>query len=328
MSLLQRRSVLGLLAASALVRPGWAAPRAFVDSAGRNVVVPERAMRVLAAGPPASILIYAMAPDAMIGWVPPPGYDAKPFLLPQVRDLPSSGQLTMRGQEPDLDHIARLKPDLILDFGSIGPQYVTLAEKIRKATQIPYALIDGRPDKLPRSLRLLGDMLGRKERAESLAVYAEQSLARIDAVRAKVPADKRPRFFLARGGDGLQSAVKGSGLTEILERAGGINVAEGPAQRGGAIAVTFENIAAWKPDVIVAFDRAAADALRSDAGWKKASAGKRVLIALPCPGAGWGSRRRSSSCWDCAGSPRPSIRPRRGPISRPKRASSIACSTA
>jgi len=286
MSLLQRRSLLGLLATSALVRPASAAPRTFTDSAGRSIVVGvDRPMRILAAGPPASILIYVMAPDAMIGWVPPPGDDAKPFLLPQARDLPGSGRLTMRGQEPDLDHITKLKPDLILDFGSIGPQYVSLAEKIKNATQIPYALVDGHPDKMPKSLRLVGEMLGRRERAEALAVYAEQSLAKIDAVLAKVPADKRPRFFLARGGDGLQSAVKGAGLTEVLERAGGINVAEGPAQRGGAVDATLDKVAAWKPDVIVTFDKAAADAVRGDAGWKKVAAGKRVLVAPALP---WG----------------------------------------
>ncbi len=291
--MLQRRSVLGLLAAGALARPAAAAPRTFVDSAGRGVVVPDRATRILAAGPPASILIYAMAPDAMIGWVPPPADDAKPFLLPGVRDLPASGRLTLRGQEPDLGRIARLKPDLIVDFGSTGPQYAALADKIASATQVPYALIDGHPDRLPKSLRLAGDLLGRRERGEALAVYAERSLAKIDAMLLEVPADKRPRFFLARGGDGLQSAVKGSGLTEVLERAGGVNVADGPAQRGGAITATFDNIAAWKPDVIVAFDKAAADAVRGDAGWKAAAAGKRVLIAPIVP-------------WDWLGEP-PSV---------------------
>jgi iron complex transport system substrate-binding protein len=104
-------------------------------------------------------------------------------------------------------------------------------------------------------------------------------------VLAKVPAGQRLHFYLARGGDGLQSAVKGSGLTEVLERAGGINVAQGAAQRGGAIAPTFEQVAAWKPDVIVTFDKAAADAVHNDAGWKKITAGKRVLIAPTLP---WG----------------------------------------
>jgi iron complex transport system substrate-binding protein len=285
MSLLSRRSVLGLLGASALVRPAWAVPRTLVDSVGRSLVVPERATRILAAGPPAAILVYALAPDAMIGWVGPPADDAKPFLLPQARDLPATGRLTTRGQEPDLARIAKLKPDLIVDFGSITPNYVSLAEKIQKGTQVPYALIDGRLDRLPKTLRLAGEVMGRPERAEALAAYAEQSLARIDAVRTKVPAAQRPRFYLARGSDGLQSAVKGSGLTEVLERAGGINVVEGPAQRGGAVTPTFDQVASWKPDVIVTFDQAAADAVRGDAGWTKITAGKRVLIAPTLP---WG----------------------------------------
>jgi iron complex transport system substrate-binding protein len=285
MSLLNRRSMLGLLGATALVRPSWAAPRTLVDSVGRNLVVPERATRILAAGPPAAILVYAMAPEAMLGWVGPPADDAKPFLLPSARDLPATGRLTTRGQEPDLDHIAKLKPDLIVDFGSVAPNYVSLAEKIQKGTQVPYALIDGHLDKLPRTLRLAGDIMGRRERGEALAAYAEQSLAKIDAVLARVPAPQRPRFYLARGSDGLQSAVKGSGLTEVLERAGGVNAAQGPAQRGGAVTPTFDQVASWKPDIIVTFDQAAADAVRGDAGWKKITAGKRVLIAPTLP---WG----------------------------------------
>ncbi|MBS0538480.1 MAG: ABC transporter substrate-binding protein [Proteobacteria bacterium] len=285
MTSLNRRALLGLLASSALTRGAYAAPRTLADSDGRNVAVPERVSRVLAAGPPASILLYVLAPDAMIGWVPQPGEDAKPFLLPQVRDLPATPRLTLRDQSPNLGAVAALKPDLILDFGSIGGNYVTLANKVQAETHVPYALIDGHLDKLPRSLRLAGDMLGRAERGNALAAYVEQSLAKMDTVLAKVPAERRPRFFLARGSTGLQSAVKGSGLTEVLERAGGINVAQGPAGRGGAIEATFDKLADWKPDVIVTFDRAAADAVRNDDGWKKIAAGRRVLIGPTLP---WG----------------------------------------
>lgn len=282
---LHRRTLLGLLASSALVRAVVAAPRPFTDSAGRRIAVPEKVTRVLAAGPPASILLYALAPDAMIGWVPQPGEDAKPFLLPRVRDLPATPRLTLRGQAPDLAAVAALKPDLILDFGSTGPSYRTLADKVQAETRVPYALIDGRLDALPKSLRRVGELLGRDPRANELAGYAERSLAKVDAALAKVPAERRPRFFLARGSNGLQSAIRGSGLTEVLERAGGINVAEGPAGRGGAMEATFDKLAAWKPDVIVTFDRAAADAVRGDDGWKKITAGRRVLIAPTLP---WG----------------------------------------
>jgi iron complex transport system substrate-binding protein len=113
--------------------------RTLIDSVGRRVVVPDRVARVMTAGPPASILLYALAPEAMVGWVPPP-VKAKPFLLPAVRDLPASGRLTGRGGDtPDTERIAALRPDLIVDFGSVGTSYVALAEKVQAATRVPYA---------------------------------------------------------------------------------------------------------------------------------------------------------------------------------------------
>ena len=40
----------------------------FTDSAGRKVTVPAPVQRVFAAGPPAGVLLYALAPDKLIGW--------------------------------------------------------------------------------------------------------------------------------------------------------------------------------------------------------------------------------------------------------------------
>src|SRR5947208_1230722 len=42
--------------------------RVVTDSAGRRVVVPARIERVFAAGPPATVFVYTLAPDALLGW--------------------------------------------------------------------------------------------------------------------------------------------------------------------------------------------------------------------------------------------------------------------
>jgi iron complex transport system substrate-binding protein len=140
--------MLGALAASVAARTAQAQSRSLVDSVGRRIDVPDRVARVMAAGPPASILLYVLAPEAMVGWVPQPPAEAKPFLLPAVRELPASGRLTgRRGDAPDSERIAALKPDLIVDFGDAGANYVALAEKVQGSTRIPYALIDGAIDK-------------------------------------------------------------------------------------------------------------------------------------------------------------------------------------
>jgi len=281
----RRAFALGLLA-SADIRPGWAQGHTIVDSVGRRVSVPDRVARVMAAGPPASILLYALAPDALVGWVPQLPADAKPFVLPAVRDLPASPRLTGRGGDaPDSERIAALKPDLIVDFGSVGANYVALADKVQASTRVPYALIDGAIDKSPAVLRLVGDLLGRRERAAALAAYAEQTLAKVGAVLAKAGA--RPKVYVARGSEGLLTAVRGSGLTEIVERAGALNVAEGKAERGGALSVSLDQVAAWAPDIVIAFDRAAWQAIHTQPGWQKLAAvsGKRVFAAPTLP---WG----------------------------------------
>ena len=68
--------------------PAWA--RTVTDSAGRTVDIPDHVGRVFAAGPPASMLLYMLAPQTMIGWVRAPRPEDKPFLLPAVRDLPET----------------------------------------------------------------------------------------------------------------------------------------------------------------------------------------------------------------------------------------------
>jgi iron complex transport system substrate-binding protein len=64
------------------------ATRIVTDSAGRRVEVPRTIARVLAAGSPASILLYTLAPEKMIGWVRMPTPAERPFLHESVRELP------------------------------------------------------------------------------------------------------------------------------------------------------------------------------------------------------------------------------------------------
>jgi iron complex transport system substrate-binding protein len=45
-----------------------AAARTITDSAGRQVAVPDHVTRVFAAGPPATVLVYALAPQTLAGW--------------------------------------------------------------------------------------------------------------------------------------------------------------------------------------------------------------------------------------------------------------------
>jgi iron complex transport system substrate-binding protein len=130
-------------------RAGFAqgASRSITDSAGRNIEIHHRISRVMAAGPPGSILLYTLAPEKMIGWVRTPTPAEKAFFKETVRELPEYGRLTGRGGTAK--NVLRFEPDLIIDIGSVGPTYVSLANNVQEQTKIPYVLLDGSFTKTP-----------------------------------------------------------------------------------------------------------------------------------------------------------------------------------
>ena len=252
--------------------------REIVDAGGRKVEVPEKIARVMAAGPPASVLLYMLAPEKMIGWVIKPRDAVLPYLLPAVRGLPEIGRLTGRGGTASVEGVMAAKPDLIVDFGSVNPTYVSLADRVQSQTGIPYVLIDGRFDKTADALRLLGAILGDGERAERLAARTDQILSEIDGIVKSVPEAQRPRVYLARRADGLETGNRGSINTEIIERAGGINVVDARQERGGLVTVSLEQVLAWNPDTIITPDRNFAGEAKSSTAWAEVEAVRRGRI--------------------------------------------------
>jgi iron complex transport system substrate-binding protein len=282
-----RRSALVLTGAGLLVRAAFAQGRTVVDSAKRQVVLPDRITRVFVAGPPASVLMYVLAPEVMVGWVRAPSPAEKAFLVPAARDLPETGRLTGRGDTVSLERLVAAKPDLVLDFGSVTDTYVSLANRVQEQTGIPYVLIDGTFAATPASLRLAAGIIGQATRGEELAAYTEQTFALVDSVLAKVPADKHPRVYLARGPEGLETGARGSINTEIIERVGAVNVVEGLGGRGNTGNASLEQIIAWQPDTIITMDRRFVDQVRAKPGWSqlRAVADNRVFLAPSLP---WG----------------------------------------
>jgi iron complex transport system substrate-binding protein len=278
----------GLAVFLALAQPAGA-ERMVTDSAGRQVAVPDRIERVFAAGPPAAVLLYVLAPDRMIGWPRAPRPQELPYIAPEYRELPEVGWLTGRGDTVNLEVLLQAEPDLIFDFGSVRDTYVSLAERVQAQTGIPYVLIDGTFANTAEAVRLLGEVLDVEERAERIAAYVETTFAEIDATLARVRQDQRPRVYLARGPSGLETGLQGSINTEIIERVGGINVAKDPSgARRGIAQVPIEQIVLWNPDTVITWDPDFYDAVWKDFYWQGVDAvtAGRVYLSPTAP-FGW-----------------------------------------
>ncbi len=205
--------------------------------------------------------------------------------MPEICARPEIGRITGRGNTANLETVLALKPDLILDIGSTNATFVSLADRVQEQTGIPYALLDGRFNAAAATYRTLGELTGRREQAEKLARYADDTIKTVLGRVNSVAADKRPRVYYARGPRGLETGLGGSINVETIELVAR-NAAGG--QKGGLANTSIEQVLFWNPDVIVTIDDGFASGVHSDPAWSgmKAVREGRVHLSPKMP-FGW-----------------------------------------
>jgi len=259
-----------------------------IAAAFGHLPAPESIRRVFAGGPPASTLIAVLAPEKLMGWPWNVSAEARAWLPPAVRDLPQVGRLAGRGSTMSSEILLQLRPDLILDVGTVDATYISSMRRVTEQTGLPCVLMHGGLADYPAQLREAGRMLGVAARGEQLAVWAETTLALAARVRAAVPPGSRPRIYYARGAAGLETGLDGSINMETIECAGGRNVAAETGQRGGIVKVSLEQVFAWNPAVILTQDAEFARRVLVDPLWRPLEAvrTRRVYLAPTRP-FGW-----------------------------------------
>jgi len=267
---LKRRELLAS-AALAWLWPGVAASQArrvFVDSAGRRVELPERVDRIYAAGPPASILVFAIAPDKLIGWTSAWREAERPFIARRYADLPTLGRLTGRGNTANVEVVLQAKPDFIIDYGTVSPTLASLADRVQQQTGIPYLLLDGDFDRMTEAILQVGRIANEEIRAMELARYAQDTVSDINRRIAKISRESRPRVYYGRGPQGLNTGLAGSISAEFIEQLGAVNVAAALG-RGGLVQVSIEQVLRWNPDVVITIDSNFHALARSHPLWRE-----------------------------------------------------------
>ena len=226
---------------------------------------PDRVRRIFAAGPPAAVLAHVLAPDRLLGWPMPLSPEARAFLAPAVRERPFLGRLSGRGSTIPLEKLLALEPDLILDTGTVDATVLSAAENVHERTGIPYLLVPGRLVDSPWQLSEAGRFLGVPERGAALGREAGRLL--VEARGARRDGTRTLRVYVARGADGLETVKEGSLNAESLALAGGRSVANGLG--GGVARVSFEQVAAWEPEVVLTQDAGFFASARSDDRWQR-----------------------------------------------------------
>jgi iron complex transport system substrate-binding protein len=248
------------------------------DATGRVVRVPEHIAHVLPAGPPAAVLLAAIAPELMLGWPSPLSANARALLAPAGAVLPQIPRLT--GRDDVTAQVQALKPDLIVDYGTVSPRYSDLARTTQEKTGIPTILLDGSLAAIPQTIRQLGGILHREGRAETLAVFATALLT------LPAPPNAHKRVVYARGADGLMVAAPGTDVTEVFTRLDWQVIA--PDGTGTFRPSGIEAIRALDPDLLIFADPAMRETVMHDDAWRAVRAVREghALVAPSLP-FGW-----------------------------------------
>jgi len=254
------RSLPVLAAALFLAFTPAAQARDITDAMGRTVAVPDTVDQVICSGPGAlRLLTYLQAQDMAVAVddieTRRNQFDARPYALanPQFKKLPTFGEF--RGHDnPELILTLSPQPQVILKtYGTMGHDPVELQEK----TGIPVVVLEygdlgkARP-KFFQALRIMGEVVGRSDRAEEVVSFFEERIADL-AKRSKDGADLPSAYIggvASKGPHGYQSTEPGYPPFGFV---GLPNVANTGGLKGKELAhtdVAKEKIVEWNPDLL------------------------------------------------------------------------------
>ncbi len=264
------------------------AQQTFVDDAQRMVMLPDKVARVFAAGAPAEVLLYTLAPDKLVGRNHMPIAAALEFMPPEFRTPVQIMRLPDPDDAKNDTELLALKPDIYIDYGDVQDDYIASVNNVQQRTDIPAIILDGGIERIPAAYRQLGVILGVKSRGDQLAMQVDGILSRYRGVLLKTA--NAPRVYIACSTDAAIPCLEDERNGEVVKLLGALNVA-GTAGNAPMRPITVEDMRAWNPDVIIAANTAAAARIRSDAAWRsiKAVADGRVY-APPALPFGWGPR--------------------------------------
>ncbi|MGB7788616.1 iron ABC transporter substrate-binding protein [Methanoregula sp.] len=259
------------------------------DMMGRTLVVPANISRVLSTGPPTTIEVYVLAPDKLIGV----NFDPNPtngstYLPAKYQDLPNVGGWFGK-QTGNYENFISANPEIILD-GDLGTgNYVsTLEDHQQKFGAIPVVGITEADNVTgyDTSIKFLGILLGADEQAASLSEFYNRVMSMVQSRVSSIPDSEKVRVYYAEGPKGLQTDPTGSSHSELIELAGGINVADCALTPGmGMTPVSMEQVTTWDPDIIIVGDPGFYKTIYNDTLWMpiKALKNHRVYLVPQSP---------------------------------------------
>ena len=260
--LFSRAALVGALLCSSILMDATASNRMITDAAGRKVEIPATVDHVICSGAGAlRLLTYLECQDKIVAVddmeKQRPRFDARPYALanPQFKNYPIFGEFRGHDHPERILTLDPLPQIIFKTYSTMGHDPMELSQK----TGIPviilhYGNLGKRRNALFQSLRIMGEVMGKRERAEKVIAFFNTLIADLQKRTADIPDEERPACFVGgiayRGPHGFQSTEPAYPPFSFVNAR---NMAHGPSLQGNALqhsSIAREKIVAWDPDYL------------------------------------------------------------------------------
>jgi len=242
----------------------------FTDSLGREVELSANIDKIAVSGPMAQIVLFALAPDKLVGianeWDP----GAENYFDEKYFNLPVLGQLYGGKGELNLETLLASGAQVVIDVGEAKDGAVEELDALQQQTGIPFVHIHADTAGMGNTFRILGELLGMTKEAEVLADYCDSVYSRTVEIANSV---EKVRLLYCLGDSGINVIAKDSYHGEIIDLlSDNIAVVDAPSSKGTGNEVDMEQILKWNPDVIVFSPESIYDTVGEDETWQSVAA--------------------------------------------------------
>ena len=274
--------------------------REFTDSLGRTVTLPEKIEKIALTGPLTQIYLFPLCPELLVGFSTAFSEDAEKYIPDDYLALPELGQLHGGKGTINLEALLAADPDIVIDVGEAKKTMAEDFDSLTEQTGIPFVHIETTVETTPEAYRIIGELIGKSEKAEELAAWCEKTLAKISAVMEKVDADgARKSIVYCLGPKGLNVLAKGSFHAEIISMvAENAAVLDNVVSHGDGNETDMEQLILWDSDVLLFRHDSIYDEIAGDETWAQLRAVRSgEYYKIPCGPYGWISSPPAVQCY-------------------------------
>ena len=211
--------------------------------------MPADIQKIAVSGPLAQMVVFAIAPDRMVGVANAWDESAKAYFDAKYLELPLLGQLYGGKGELNLETLLAAAPDVVIDVGEHKDSMAEDLDALQEQTGIPFVHIDAYLASMDDTYAMLGDLLAMPNEAQGLADYCRYAYDKVKAIADSV---EKVNLLYVTGEEGLNVIAKGSYHAEAIDMlCNNLAVVDEPSSKGTGNEVDMEQILNWNPAAVI-----------------------------------------------------------------------------